>query len=94
MIVLGYSASFCSLDRVSTLTEKTMKRIRLALSLAIFLAVIAIGFPATRTRAFVPCTCFIPQINFYGVWIDPNACGGECDCPTKQCRAALAGNKK
>jgi len=56
-----------------------MQRIRLALSLAILLAVVAFGYPATRSRAAVKCTCFIPQINYYGVWIDDNACGGECD---------------
>jgi hypothetical protein len=55
-----------------------MQRIRLALSLAILLAVVVFGYPATRSRAAVKCTCFIPQINFYGVWIDTNACGGEC----------------
>jgi hypothetical protein len=64
-----------------------MQRIRFALSFAILLAVICFGYPATRSRAAVQCTCFIPQINFYGVWIDTNACGGGCDnCPHKQCR--------
>ncbi|HEU4833659.1 MAG TPA: hypothetical protein VFS90_04560 [Pyrinomonadaceae bacterium] len=58
-----------------------MQRIRLALSLAILLAVVVLGYPATRSRAAVKCTCFIPQIEFYGVWIDTNACGGECDRP-------------
>ena len=56
-----------------------MKRARIVLSLVFLLLVIVTGLPSVRVRAEgAKCTCYIPQLKFYGVWIDTNACGGEC----------------
>lgn len=52
-----------------------LKSARLILSLGLLLSVLYLGLPSVSAKH--DCKCYIPQLAFYGVWVE-QGCGGSC----------------